>query len=499
MPSTSLRILQWNVNGIGNKQMELKEFLIRRGIHVALLQESKLLETSKTPIFPGYTTLRVDRPNGVGGGGLLALVSKDIPFTHTTAETRAAMPVDAVRELLTLRLRVSGEDLSLANIYIPPASSCPRGYVADLSHLARVSRGLVVGDFNAHDPSWLFTQAGDPWGSQLLDQFERLVILNDPSSPTRLPFALDTAPTSPDISFVSPGLASQVRWGVTSELSSDHLPIVLDVQLSSAIQPRPPRALLNLRRADWPAFSAAVEEDLAGFDPSQFPSLEAAADHLTTVILSAGRRHIPAGFIRRYVPCFSREVKDLLRERRHLRSLSPTPYRLGRIRDLTETVSDLLKDDSTRRWREVLESTDYRTQPSKLWRVVRSLHSRQVGIPDTHEAILPPNSTLIPTPREQANLLVDYYSSISRLPHSPTDRLTLRRLRRLPLDRELPPEFSPAMVSEAIRRAGNSTARGPDGLLYAHLKHLDLGGVQPVTEVEQNSDTMETFLHSAPP
>ena len=64
----SLKILQWNANGLGNKVMEFKELLARLGIHVALLQETKLRPLSKTPSFPGYTPIRVDRPSGDGGG-----------------------------------------------------------------------------------------------------------------------------------------------------------------------------------------------------------------------------------------------------------------------------------------------------------------------------------------------------------------------------------------------------------------------------------------------
>ena len=60
---------------------------------------------------------------------------------------------------------------------------------------------------------------------------------------------------------------------------------------------------------------------------------------------------------------------------------------------------------------------DHCTNPYKLWKVVRSLHKRNSGIPAGHEAILSPNSTLIPSQREQTDLLVKHYASISRLPH----------------------------------------------------------------------------------
>ena len=108
-------------------------------------------------------------------------------------------------------------------------------------------------------------------------------------------------------------------------------------------------------------------------------------------------------------------------------------------------------------------------------------------MPDTHEAILPPNSQSIPSPRGQANLLVDHYASISRLPHSPTDRRVKRRLRGLGLDRDLPAQFTPAMVSEAIKRTGSSTARGADGVSYPHLKHLGPFGLRAVADLFNHS------------
>jgi len=49
---------QWNANGFRNKKAELKEFLVRRGIHVALLQEFKLTQSSKTVVlFPFHPLL----------------------------------------------------------------------------------------------------------------------------------------------------------------------------------------------------------------------------------------------------------------------------------------------------------------------------------------------------------------------------------------------------------------------------------------------------------
>ena len=123
---------------------------------IGILQESKLRTSSKTPIFPNYTTVRVDRPNGdVGRGG------GAVPFTNTTAKTLANLPIDRTREILSLTLRVNGKDFHLANVYISPEGSCPRGYTpGDLSGL-NANRTLVLEDFNARDQTWYYTQADD--------------------------------------------------------------------------------------------------------------------------------------------------------------------------------------------------------------------------------------------------------------------------------------------------------------------------------------------------
>ena len=101
----------------------------------------------------------------------------------------------------------------------------------------------------------------------------------------------------------------------------------------------------------------------------------------------------------------------------------------------------------------------------------RGLNNRNSGIPAGHEALLAPGSTLIPSPRGQANSLIQNYAAISRLPHRPEDRIIKRSLHRISVDSEFCP-FSPELVRGAIAKAGGSKARGVDGVSYPHLKHL---------------------------
>ena len=82
--------------------MKLKSLMEGLDVHAVMLQESKLRPSSKSSIFPKYTTVRVDRPIGDGEGGLLAIVRKDVPFTNSIAKTLANFPIDRTREILTV-------------------------------------------------------------------------------------------------------------------------------------------------------------------------------------------------------------------------------------------------------------------------------------------------------------------------------------------------------------------------------------------------------------
>ena len=67
-PTKTFNILQWNANGIGNKQTELSIFLEAHNVKVAAIQESKLTAQSGSTNIQNYTLVRQDRRLGQGGG-----------------------------------------------------------------------------------------------------------------------------------------------------------------------------------------------------------------------------------------------------------------------------------------------------------------------------------------------------------------------------------------------------------------------------------------------
>ena len=82
MSDKTFNILQWNANGIGNKQTELSIFLEAHNVKVAAIQESKLTAKSRSPNIQNYTLVRHDRRQGPGGGLLFFIHNSQVTVNN---------------------------------------------------------------------------------------------------------------------------------------------------------------------------------------------------------------------------------------------------------------------------------------------------------------------------------------------------------------------------------------------------------------------------------
>ena len=134
--------MQFNVNGTGNKQVELGEFLERHKVKVAVIQESKLTLNSRTPNTQNFTTVRKYRHQGQGGS-LLTLIHKSTNFSRRPDSPDTLG--DPHLEELTITVKLGNTDLIITNIYIPQQA---------LDNLLLTTDSRILGDFNAHHSSW---------------------------------------------------------------------------------------------------------------------------------------------------------------------------------------------------------------------------------------------------------------------------------------------------------------------------------------------------------
>ena len=84
-------------------------------------------------------------------------------------------------------------------------------------------------DINAHSPIW-HSHTTDHRGDLIADLLGNSdhITLNT-NTHTRLPFAANQRPTSPDITSITTNLYNRTHWETLNALNSDHLPILTTI------------------------------------------------------------------------------------------------------------------------------------------------------------------------------------------------------------------------------------------------------------------------------
>ena len=308
-------------------------------------------------------------------------------------------------ELQAVKAQINQSDVSIFNVYAPPASSCQRQHRPDLSSILNRADddSFVLGDFNAHHSAW-DANLVDARGRLLANDIANspLIILND-TVPTRVPSSANQPSSSPDISLSSPHLAVASTWSVSSSLSSDHLPILISLPSSDSPSDPSSSSYTNFRQADIPKFRQITE---AAFS-AEAPPCSAAVGVATfqRILNDASKWSIPAGRRRCYVPGVSRDVISLREERDNLRDTDPSNPEIER---LTVEINSLVWNEKRVRWRKHVEDSDRRTNPSKHWNMLRGLSGKRAHVAPNQPVDF--DGVCCPNPKDAANRFMRLYA-----------------------------------------------------------------------------------------
>ena len=178
---------------------------------------------------------------------MLIFIHRSITFSKQPSSPESLS--DPHLEELSIKAELGNTKLIISNVYIPPASSCSNGHHSSIEHLLTTPDTLILGDFNAHHPSW-YSRSTDTRGRKMADSINGsdYGILNW-DSPTRVP--PNAEPSSPDVSLASASLITSCSWQTLSTLSSDHLPIFIRLQMKTPSNPGLRRTYVNLKKANW--------------------------------------------------------------------------------------------------------------------------------------------------------------------------------------------------------------------------------------------------------
>ena len=111
---------------------------------------------------------------------------------------------------------------------------------------------IVMTDINAHSDSWYSGDTTDHRGRVIEDIIAQSdTMITNEDCPTRIPFnrgANTAQPTAPDLTIVPLDLAIHTKWETLTQLSSDHLPIRVNVNSSSSTGKQKRRTFINYKK-----------------------------------------------------------------------------------------------------------------------------------------------------------------------------------------------------------------------------------------------------------
>ena len=135
-------------------------------------------------------------------------------------------------------------------------------------------------------------------------------------------FRQNAEPSSPDVSLASTSLITSCScWQILSTLSSDHLPILIRLQMKTTSTPGLRRTYVHLKTANWDRY---IQEAETALGKSSLPT-DCQRDEKTfrTVILKAASHHIPTGRHRLHEEPVPAEILNVMTRQDDLRKRDP--------------------------------------------------------------------------------------------------------------------------------------------------------------------------------
>ena len=440
-------------------------------IAIAAIQESKLTSSSKDINTNNYTLVRKDRGTNKGGG-LAFLVHNSIPFHEEP--TPNTLINDPHLETLTISIE-SGDkncnNLQVRNIYIPPVSSCQQQYSPPIQEIFTDlnNTSLILGDINAHHPNWFSEGNEDARGRDFADIIndKPFGIINE-DTPTRI---AANSRSSPDISLVSNSLLATSEWKAETKLSSDHLPITINLKATIKKIKSQDKQYINFEKANWESFYKFTEEKFA--DAYHTNNVHKDERFFRNIIQKAAKQFIPSGRIMKVVNEIPTAATNLMDERDQLRHNNPAN---PRIQELNREINIKINEHKQNKWKEHLDKC--KANSKKLWSTVKNLTNKP-SQPNNQGISF--NNKIYNNPKKLANKFNKQFTPTSNKKPTQHTRNILRNLKKKPTDPEI--NITPEQTAKAIRSAKNSKALGPDGISPLMLKHLGPNAIKYLTKL----------------
>ena len=482
-PETKLKILQININGLSNKIKELELIISETKADIITIQETKLTSNSKSPKIPNYTEIRKDRLYNKGGG-LLTYIKNNITFTNNEIPENINQKYIEL-QIITLHLSPK-KTLKIINIYIPPCNSTNQNQTnedAEITHcintITSIPNSILSGDINAHSTLW-YSNQNDHRGTIIADVIQNSdhITLNT-NTHTRLPYAKNQNPSSPDITSVSSNLYPQANWETIQALSSDHIPILTTIDTKCNYKLKQHRnSYTNYKKADWTKFTNEIEDIIS--KTSTTDNVHIANRILTNAILTADKHHIPKGKINENAKLLPEHIRQKITHRNLVRQ---TDAKDKNLPTLNQEIDKLIETHKSDLWKEKLnDNWDHKQNTHKLWNTINQLSNKKPK-QSLNRTITFGNKNHISS-KQIATAFNKQFTNPTKYTTNKNNRIIDRHTKQL---KSTYIQISTEQVIHAIKTAKNNNSTGPDNLNIKHLKYLGPKALEYLRSIVEKS------------
>jgi exonuclease III len=483
-----LHLLHININGLRANKTELESYLREVNADVLLINETKLKD-KPTPRISGFRVAAVRNREAVkiGGGGVAIYVKKDMKFVNISPD---------IDDMVAIEIRFNGSPLAIISYYRPPYDSIDLNTPILESFLTKYEQCIIAGDLNAKHQYYGCTRTNTP-GEVLFDFVERneLVVANDPEQMTRhvvsqgyqelLDYFIHTRRIS---RFVTDSYVGE-------DVSSDHLPVHLKLQLHQPLSTFQEKEVRALDKCNWEMFADIINDNIHESPDETLLSATAIDNRceeirhtITTAIDSAcPKRTVKVGAF-----SLSKETLKLIREKRKIRRLSQKredPVLKTLYNNLNLQVKKAISEEKNREWMKATSSLND-LNGCHLWKKFKCL----TGVSSTARPVVSlkdSSGQMTSSSRETANEFARHLAAVHTTHEGPefdksfraaTERSIMRNHSVYTPSLDIKPEtgdddplvakFTATEIHTNLVKCKTRSAAGEDGISYGMLKHL---------------------------
>lgn len=478
--SNHLKIVNWNSRSILPKKTEFLVFLCQHQIDIATVSETWLNHTSSFRL-PGYRCVRADRRSETNerGGGVLIVIKEGIKYSQLDLRTDS---MDAVG----IEIHHSIQPVHIIAIYFPGAHRCTAWNVfrRDISKLVRRSVPFfIAGDFNARHRQWYCLKANKAGNILASQAASSGFFVHAPTTFTYQPSS--RRPSTLDL-VLSNNIVDMSVLTVVNDLSSDHLPVRFDINITVPFNPVNPTTRCY-SRANWREFQRVVNDKIDLSSPVIANLNCPETIHLfSTVLMDAEAVAIPYVSVKRNkVVQFPESIRQLVklrnkRRRQWFRTRDPL---LSLIIDSLN--SRIHRECSAARNKKFADALKHLGNGANdVWKMCKVLRNDVKYNPPLKQG-----NSLVAAPALKANLLAESFARAHRNP-LPSDPSTLSEVEDSVLQimnsantSDAVPMIRPKELEKTIKSLKIKKAPGHDKICNILLKHLPRKGLVFLTKI----------------